>query len=199
MTRLVLLDRDGTINVEKDHLADPDEIELLPNAAEGIRRMRAQGLSVAVVTNQSVIARGYCDWQTLDAIHARLSALLAEQGAEVDRIYVCPHHPDDQCDCRKPQPGLARAAARDFGVDLQTAVVVGDKPCDIDLGRSVGARTILVRTGYGARFASQGTGADHTVADLLEAADLIGRLSTSPPSTVLRTGALEPSNWKAVP
>ena len=94
MTRLVLLDRDGTINVERNYLADPDGIELIPNAAEGIRRLRALGIAVAVVTNQSGIARGYCDWQTLDAIHDRLRGLLAEQGAEIDRIYVCPHHPD---------------------------------------------------------------------------------------------------------
>jgi D-glycero-D-manno-heptose 1,7-bisphosphate phosphatase len=171
---MVLLDRDGTINAERHYLSSREELELLPGAAEGIRSLRALGLPVAVVTNQSAIARGYFDVERLEWIHEGLREMLAAQGAEVDGFYVCPHAPDDACDCRKPSPALAVQAAADFEADLSRSFVVGDKPCDIDLGKRVGAVTVLVRTGYGEEFAKAGgAGADHCVADLREAAALI--------------------------
>lgn len=177
MRSLVLLDRDGTINVEKHYLSSPDQVELLPAAAEGIRRMRQLGLIVAVVTNQSAIARGYLDQRTLEQIHQRLCALLDEQGASLDAIYVCPHHPDDGCFCRKPAPGLARKAAEQWHVDLSHAFVVGDNVCDIQMGQRIGATTILVRTGYGARLVADETvRPDYVVDDLQQAAHLIERL-----------------------
>jgi histidinol-phosphate phosphatase family protein len=176
--RLVILDRDGTINVEKHYLSNPDEVELLPNAAAGIRRMRELGLKVVVVTNQSAIGRGYFDHNTLERIHDRLLALLAAEGAAVDRIYVCPHRPDEGCDCRKPKPGLLEQAAREFQADLTQAFVIGDKAIDIETGRRVGATTLLVRTGYGAEVAAQGgAGADYVVDDLAEAAAVIDGLT----------------------
>lgn len=177
MTQLVLLDRDGTINVEKYYLSSADQIELLPGAAEGIQLMKRLGLEVVVVTNQSAIAQGYFGPDTLDQIHQRLRELLANDGTSLDAIYVCAHQPADGCDCRKPAPGLALKAADEFQADLSRSFVVGDKVCDIEFGKRVGATTILVRTGYGAQVAVEGaTQADYVVENLLEAAHVIQRL-----------------------
>ncbi|MBI3945599.1 MAG: D-glycero-beta-D-manno-heptose 1,7-bisphosphate 7-phosphatase [Armatimonadetes bacterium] len=172
--RLVFLDRDGTLNVERYYLSSPEQVTLLPGAAEGVRRMREMGLATVVATNQSGLARGYFDAAALERVHERLRALLAEAGAAVDAIYVCPHHPDEGCDCRKPAPGMGRRAARDFGADPARAFVIGDKVCDIHFGQAIGATTLLVRTGYGAEVeASGGAGADYVVDDLREAAAVI--------------------------
>lgn len=177
LKRFVFLDRDGTVNVERCYLSSPDEVELLPGAAEGLRQMKALGLTLVVVTNQSGLARGYFTEETMERVHERLRALLAEQGASIDAIYVCPHHPDAGCSCRKPAPGMAYQAARDFGTDLSNAFVVGDKACDIAFGKAIGATTLLVRTGYGAEVeAHGGAGADYVVPDLREAAAVIQRL-----------------------
>jgi D-glycero-D-manno-heptose 1,7-bisphosphate phosphatase len=179
-SRLVILDRDGTINVEKHYLSDPDCMELLPHAAAGIKHMQDLGLKVIVVTNQSAIGRGYFGHDTLERIHDRLLTLLAAEGAAVDGIYTCPHHPDEECACRKPKPGLLEQAARDFEADLTQAFVIGDKAIDIEAGRQVGTTTLLVRTGYGADVAAQGrAGADYVVADLAEAAAVIEKLLTA--------------------
>ncbi|MBI3895984.1 MAG: D-glycero-beta-D-manno-heptose 1,7-bisphosphate 7-phosphatase [Acidobacteria bacterium] len=174
---LVLLDRDGTINVEKEYLSNPDDVELLDNAAEGIRRLRNLGLKVVVITNQSGVGRGYFEQSTLQRIHKRLLGLLAAEGAQLDGIYVCPHHPDDGCGCRKPQVGLLRQAAEEFKADLAQAFVIGDNLGDIEAGRRVGATTLLVRTGYGADIATRGgVDANYVVADLAEAAEVIAQL-----------------------
>lgn len=171
--RFVLIDRDGTINVEKHYLSDPDQLELIPGAATAIRRLRTAGFGVAVITNQSGIARGYFDQARLDEIHARLKQLLAVEGAEVDGIYICPHGPDDDCSCRKPLPGMVQQAVADHGFDPKEAFVIGDKEVDVELGRAVGAKTFLVRTGHGAKAEAAGTTADHVVDDLPAAVALI--------------------------
>jgi D-glycero-D-manno-heptose 1,7-bisphosphate phosphatase len=177
MQRLVLLDRDGTINAEKKYLSSPDQLELLPWAAEGIQMMKRLGLATVVVTNQSGIGRGYFDFDRLDGINRQLAHLLATRGASLDRFYVCPHHPEDACKCRKPLPGLAMKAADEFGAALTESFVVGDNECDIEMGKRVGATTILVRTGYGAEVAEQSSTQPHYVVDnLLEAAQVIQRL-----------------------
>jgi D-glycero-D-manno-heptose 1,7-bisphosphate phosphatase len=175
--RFALLDRDGTLIVERHYLASPDGVELLPGAVEGLRRLAEIGLGLVVVTNQSGLGRGYFDRATLDAIHERLRNVLARGGVTLDGIYVCPHTPEHGCSCRKPRPGLVRQAAADLGFDPAEAFVLGDKACDVDLGRAVGATTILVRTGYGDRMpADVRNRADHVTDDLREAADQIGSL-----------------------
>ena len=174
MNRLVLIDRDGTINVEKNYLSSPDQIELFPETAAGIKLLKSLGLTVAVVTNQSAIGRKFFDTERLEEIHTRLHEILATAGAKVDAVYFCPHIPEDSCDCRKPSAAMAKRAASDFGAELEKSFVIGDNVCDIDLGRNVGATTFLVRTGYGVRTETERkTQADYTVENLLEAALII--------------------------
>jgi D-glycero-D-manno-heptose 1,7-bisphosphate phosphatase len=175
--RFVLLDRDGTINVERQYLSRVEDFELLPNALAGMRRFRELGLGMVVLTNQSGLARGYFDRAAVDAIHRRFTDLLEKEGIPLDGIYICPHVDEDDCACRKPAPGLARTAARELDFDPTDAFVVGDKPCDIELGKRLGATTLLVRTGYGEQYAADPTvQPDHVVADLLEAAAAIERI-----------------------
>lgn len=163
--RFALLDRDGTVIHERHYLADPAQVELLPGAARGLRQLRRLGFGLLIVTNQSGLARGYFDRPQLDRIHARMHDLLASEGVSLDGIYVCPHLPDANCICRKPRPSLVHQAVAEHGFDVAQAIVVGDKPCDVDLGRAVGAMSVLVRTGYGKDF-ELSTTADMVVDDL---------------------------------
>jgi D-glycero-D-manno-heptose 1,7-bisphosphate phosphatase len=174
MARLVLIDRDGTINVERHYLSSPEQIELFPKTADGIRLLKSLGLPVAVVTNQSAVGRGYFDLAMLDQIHERLNSVLEESGTGVDAVYFCPHLPEDACRCRKPLIEMAVRAAEDFNADLSDSFVIGDNVCDIELGKNINATTILVRTGYGARTEEEKkTKPDYTVENLFEAANLI--------------------------
>lgn len=175
--RFVVLDRDGTIIVERHHLTDPEAVELIPGVAAGLRRLHALGLGLAVVTNQSVIGRGLLDEAVLAKIHARMADLLAAEGVTLDAVYFCPHAPDDGCACRKPLPGLLQQAAREWAFDPGRCFVIGDKPCDIELGQQCGATTFLARTGYGEQVAASGAvAADYVVADVAAAAEIIARL-----------------------
>lgn len=170
--RFVLIDRDGTINVEKHYLSDPDQLELYPGVGPALRRLQQAGFGLAVITNQSGIARGYFDLARLDAIHDRLKQLLAAEGVTVDGIYICPHGPDDDCACRKPLPGMAEQAMAEHGFDPAKAVMIGDKEVDVELGLAIGAQTFLVRTGHGHKHVA-GTKAHHVVDDLAAAVDVI--------------------------
>jgi D-glycero-D-manno-heptose 1,7-bisphosphate phosphatase len=171
--RFVLLDRDGTIIIERDYLSDPQQVELIPGASEALRRLRQLRLGLAVVTNQSGVGRGYFDAARVNLVHKRLDALLAAEGAHLDGIYVCPHTPEDRCHCRKPNTGLAEMAAQDLGFDLETVFVIGDKQSDIEMGQRIGATTILVRRGYGAVADSRTVSPDFIVDDLKAAAQTI--------------------------
>jgi D-glycero-D-manno-heptose 1,7-bisphosphate phosphatase len=175
--RFVLLDRDGTIIVDKHYLADPAEIELLPGSVMALRRLSVLGLGLVVVTNQSGVARGYFDAATVSRVHQELSRQLERLGVHLDGIYYCPHLPEDECDCRKPRSGLVERAVAAMGFDPRRSFVVGDKPGDIALGRAIGATTLLVRTGRGAATEAEGEQhPDHVVDDLREAAEIIERL-----------------------
>lgn len=170
----VLLDRDGVLNVECHYLGHPDQVELIPGVAQGLRHMQALGLSLAVVTNQSGIGRGYFDLDRLGQVHDRLRELLEKEGVTLDGIYYCPHVPEDACTCRKPGIGLAARAAEELGFDPGRTVLIGDKRCDIDMGRRYGSTTILVTTGYGAQALAGGdVQPDYVADDLVEAARLI--------------------------
>jgi phosphoheptose isomerase len=173
----VVLDRDGTLVVERHYLSTPEQVELIPGVAGGLRLLREMGLGLVVITNQSGIGRGFFDATRLSLVHDRMLELLAAEGIHLDGIYVCPHTPEDDCLCRKPKPGLLQRAASELAFAPEAAFVIGDKSCDIDLGRRVGATTFLVRTGYGAQVASDPmVTPDHVVDGVWEAAEIIRRL-----------------------
>ncbi|HTU26556.1 MAG TPA: HAD family hydrolase, partial [Pirellulales bacterium] len=146
MRRYVLLDRDGTINIDRDYLSDPRELEFIPGAVAALKRLSVLGLGLVVVTNQSGVARGLIRPEQLVAVHNRLVELLAAEGLELEGIYACPHGPNDRCRCRKPDVGLVEQAARELQFDPRRSWLVGDKASDIELGQRVGATTLLVRT-----------------------------------------------------
>jgi phosphoheptose isomerase len=172
--RFVVLDRDGTLIVERHHLSDPLQVELIPGAASGLRQLNEMGFGLVVITNQSAVGRGLLDQPRLDLIHQRMCELLKAEEVQLSAIYSCPHVPEDDCLCRKPKPGLIELAAEELDFDPQACFVVGDKACDIELGRRVGATTFLVRTGYGVQVADTSTIApDYVVDDLRGAAQVI--------------------------
>jgi heptosyltransferase-2 len=166
----VFLDRDGTINEDVGYLDSPERLKLIPKAAEAIRQLNENKLKVVILTNQSGVARGYYTEETLKAIHHRLEQLLAAQSARLDGIYYCTHHPDDDCDCRKPALGMLEEARRELSLDLSHSYVIGDKITDVQLAHNAGAKAILVLTGYGK---DQIAGIDHSpdfvARDLFEA------------------------------
>ena len=173
--RFVLLDRDGTINEEIGYVLRPDELRLIPGAGEALFELRGLGLGLVVLTNQSPIGRGMLTVTELHDIHTRLTDLLAADGVTLDGIEFCPHRPNEGCECRKPGTLMVERAAAALGFDPIEAWLVGDHGSDLRLGRAVGARTILVRTGHGEEELGRGAGedADHVVADLREAAAVI--------------------------
>ena len=177
--RFVLLDRDGTVLVERHYLADPSGVELTTGAAAGLLALQRAGFGLVIITNQSGIARGLFDRATLDRIHERMIDLLAAGGVRLDGIYVCPHGPDDGCSCRKPRTGLVEQAAAELRFDPRQSFVVGDNVGDVQLGERIGATTILVQTGYGMETAAQ-TRPDHITPDLQTAAASIIRLAGVP-------------------
>jgi D-glycero-D-manno-heptose 1,7-bisphosphate phosphatase len=175
--RAVFLDRDGTINIEREFLHRPEEFQFIPGAAQAIRLLKQAGFRVIVVTNQSGIARGYYDEAAVDCLHRYMDEELARFGASIDAYYFCPHHPeysiDDNgkaCECRKPQAGMLLKAAADFSLDLSASFIIGDKLADVQAGLNAGCRPILVRTGYGAEEATKLSSGVPVYDDLLTAA-----------------------------
>ena len=174
--RFVVLDRDGTITVERHYLSDPDAVELLPGVAKALRRLMALGFGLVVATNQSGVGRGLFNRERLDLIHQRLCAILEAEGVHLNGIYMCPHKPEDRCLCRKPKTGLLKLAAKELAFDPEACFVIGDQTCDIELGRRAGATTVLVRTGYGMGVASSMVATpNYIVDDLWQAALVIER------------------------
>ncbi|MBI3252236.1 MAG: HAD family hydrolase [Candidatus Omnitrophica bacterium] len=141
----MLLDRDGTLIVDRHYLADPQGVELLPGVGAGLRQMRELGLGLVVITNQSGVGRGYFTLEQVEQVHQRLGQLLAVEQVQLDGIYSCPHTPADGCSCRKPATGLVEKAASELDFEPQSCFVVGDRLCDVELGRRIGATTFLVR------------------------------------------------------
>lgn len=168
----VLLDRDGTIIFDKHYLHDPWGVELLPGAAQGLLCLAQQGHTLGVVTNQSGVGRGYFTIDDVHACNARLTELLTSENISLTDYFICPHAPEENCDCRKPGPGLARQAAMKLGIDLKSTFVIGDKPADVNLGKAVGAKSILVLTGKGKESVDK-CKPDFIAQDLAEAADWI--------------------------
>lgn len=153
----VFVDRDGTLIKEVGYLSRLEQIEVLPRVPEAIQLLRREGLKVAVVTNQSAVARGIITEDNLRQIHKELTAQLARRGAFLDGIYYCPHHPTEgadpyriSCDCRKPNVGLAQRAAEELHLDVSLSYVVGDQSGDMELAARIGAKGVLIKSGDGA-------------------------------------------------
>lgn len=156
--KAIFLDRDGTINKFKGFINDPNKFELEDNAAEAVRMINESGYLAVVVTNQPVIARGECSVETLNEIHKKMKTLLGKEGAFVDDILYCPHHPDKgfegevvelkiDCDCRKPKTGMLKEAAERWNIDLNNSWVIGDGTIDIKMANNAGCKSVLVKTG----------------------------------------------------
>lgn len=176
MTKAAFLDRDGTLIELVHHLTDPADVKLIDGAGGAVKRLRAAGWKVVIVTNQSVIGRGKLTEAGLAEVHAEMNRQLAADGAEIDAIYFCPLKPVQkdprviEDPMRKPGPGMLRQAARDHKLDLVASWMVGDTLSDMLAGKNAGCRSLLVRTGYGGDVA---TDFDEEAPTLAEAADII--------------------------
>jgi D-glycero-D-manno-heptose 1,7-bisphosphate phosphatase len=170
--RTVFLDRDGTINVkapEGEYVTSPGGLVLMPGAARAVARLNVAGVRTVLVTNQSWLSRSPGNRACYAAIHARLAELLAAEGARLDAAYHCPHAPGT-CECRKPQLGMLRRAARELRFELDKAATIGDRDSDLMAGRAAGTLTILLRHGAGGSTAAY---ADAVADDLPSAVELI--------------------------
>lgn len=180
--RAVFVDRDGVINRNRDdYVKSWGEFEFLPGALDGLRRLAALDARVIVITNQSIINRGLAPRAVVDDINARMTRAVSLAGGRIDAVFVCPHRPDEVCDCRKPKPGLLLQAAARFDLDLAQCILIGDNETDVRAARAAGCAPVLVRTGLGAaheqRLRDGALGDVHVSPDLREAAEwAAGRL-----------------------
>jgi D-glycero-D-manno-heptose 1,7-bisphosphate phosphatase len=182
----VFLDRDGVVIEDSHYLGDATRMRLVPGSGEAIAALNRAGWEVVVVTNQSGVARGLFSLDSVGLVHDSLAAMLAEHGARIDSFQFCPHHPEAEvaefrqdCDCRKPKPGMLHRAARELGLDLAASWMIGDRVSDLEAGAAAGCRTVLVRTGYGATVDVAALNRDSlklkaVVANLAEAVELLG-------------------------
>lgn len=147
--KAVFLDRDGTLCEEVNYLSRPEDLRLFSFSAEAVRLLNQSGYLVILITNQSGIARGFFDEQTLHEIHTKLESDLLRSNAKLDAIYYCPHNSTDSCVCRKPKIGMIEQAKKDFSLDLENSWIIGDKAIDVETGFNAHLKTALVLTGYG--------------------------------------------------
>lgn len=159
----VFLDRDGTLNPDPGYISSPDQFELFPGVAAALARLTRAGARLVVVTNQSGVGRGLFSSADLEAIHAKLRRLLQDAGVSLEAIYVCPHHPDERCACRKPETGMIDRAVRELRIDLSRSYLIGDHAKDMELAKRVGAKRVRVTTGEHGAEALVETGNDTTV------------------------------------
>lgn len=181
MKKTVFLDRDGTINIEKNYLYQPADFQFIEGAERAIKRLNENGYQVIVVSNQAGVARGYYTEEDVEVLHTFVNAALKKHGAHIDGFYYCPHHPvagigfyKRICNCRKPNVGLFEKACQDFSVDVQHSFMIGDNRGDMEAGRNFGLHTILVSTGYGQEIFDAGQVAyDYYTKNLETAVDYI--------------------------
>jgi D-glycero-D-manno-heptose 1,7-bisphosphate phosphatase len=186
LDHVVFLDRDGVINYDSpDYIKSWQEFQFLPGSLAAMAALTRAGYHLILITNQSIVGRGMVPPSVLEDMHRRLQRAVAAAGGKIFDIFYCPHHPDDNCSCRKPAPGMILAAGKRHGIDLLSAVMIGDNVKDIVCGRDAGCgATILVRTGSGqqAQKELQAKGVETTIADdLNHAARIIlsGKLAFS--------------------
>ncbi len=171
--KAIFLDRDGVIIVEKDFISDISELEYIPRAVKALKSIPSQYLKI-IISNQSGIGRGFFTADQVDEFNAELIVDLKKKGVLIDKIYYCPHNPDDNCECRKPKTGLFDLARREFNIDYAKSWMIGDKSSDIQAGKNIGASTIQVLTGYaGEEPGAMKVKADFIADDLYEAVEII--------------------------
>jgi UDP-glucose-4-epimerase GalE len=154
--KAIFLDRDGTLNEDPGYLSDPELLKLFPDVSESLARLKRAGFVLVVTSNQSGVARGLIAPGILPKIHNRLNSLLRPAGGAIDHFELCLHHPDENCECRKPKPKLIRDAAQELGIDVQQSYMIGDKLSDMGAGRAAGCKaSVLVRTGEGEKAFNQ--------------------------------------------
>jgi D-glycero-D-manno-heptose 1,7-bisphosphate phosphatase len=178
--RAVFLDRDGVLIADVDHLVALDQVRVLPRVPEALARLRAAGWRLIIATNQSVVARGWITEEQLREVHRVLLADLRSEGAEIDGVYYCPHHPEGSvaayrraCLCRKPSPGMLLQAAEEWHLDMAECVIVGDASSDVEAGRCAGCHTVLIRSAGDAWGDRGAADPDHVARDLPDAAEWI--------------------------
>jgi len=180
MNKAVFLDRDGTMTKDAHYCSRPEDLLLLPNVGEGVSLLNENGFKVAVITNQSGIARGYFNDQILEEIHNKMRRDLARYNASVDAIYYCPHHPDEGCECRKPKPKLAYEAISDLCIDVKQSYFVGDRMMDVQVAKSIGCKSVIIANDLGMGELEKGDiSPDYIATDLKSAAKWIIGDSTS--------------------
>ncbi len=193
--KAVLLDRDGTLIAEKNFLSEIEQVEILPGAIEAVKILNKLHYKVIVVSNQSGVARGFFSEDKVREINNYIREVFKRSGAFIDDFYFCPHHPQatlpqyrKACNCRKPAPGMAIKAAREHRLNLKKCVVIGDKISDVQFGKNIGAKVILVKTGYGEETLQSIKNSpslptpDHVATDILDAAHFIQNYLIQPSS-----------------
>lgn len=183
--RAVFLDRDGVICKDRnDYVKFWDEFNWIPGAREALKRLNDNHHIAIVITNQSAVGRGLTSQEAVEDIHRRMMKSVSQAGGRIERVYYCPHRPEDGCSCRKPKPGLLLQAAKDFSIDLKTSYLVGDKVSDMETGHRAGCTTIMVKngekTGSARSSLKSKSRPDYIVSDLSEAVDLILKLDLNP-------------------
>ncbi len=173
MSGAIFLDRDGTINIDKNYVYKIEDWEFLPNAIEGLRELSLKGYKLVIITNQSGIGRGYYTCHDMEKLHHHVISLLKKNSIAIAGIYYCPHEPSDNCRCRKPETELLKKAATELNINIEESYFIGDKTCDIKMGKDGGCKTIMVKTGKGGKDGEYNVLPDFIVSDLYEAAKLI--------------------------
>ena len=170
MEKAIFLDRDGVIVEDIGYHHKPEDLRIVPNAAEGLKLLKDYRL--IVITNQSGIGRGYYKFQDYEKFNEYMIKELNEHKINIEKIYVCPHRPEDNCECRKPKTKLIKDAAKEFNIDLSKSFMIGDKKIDVKMGHDAGCKSILALTGNGMK-EKENSDADYVAKDLLEAAKWI--------------------------
>ena len=179
MHKAIFIDRDGVINKDLGkYVTKPDEFEFIPGSVEALKKLHDSDFKVLIITNQGGIGKGTYTEKDVKDIHQKMHNLLGENGIELDGVYFCPHHPDGDCDCRKPRLGMIMKAIKEHDIDPKRSFFIGDKTTDVKAGKDIGCKTFLVQTGYAGKDNRCDVEPDFVVSDLLEAVNMILKITT---------------------
>ena len=179
MHKAVFIDRDGVINKDLGkYVTHPDEFDFIPGVVEALKKLHKSEFKSIVVTNQGGIGRGAYTKQDVEDIHKKMCNLLKEESVKIDSIYYCPHYPDDTCECRKPKIGMVKQAVKEHLIDPEESFFIGDKTSDVKAGKDAGCKTFLVKTGYAGKDNRHDVEPDFVVSNLLEAVNMILKITT---------------------